>query len=191
VYRNNIHTRFWSFMIVGVLLLAFWSLSSAYSRGIGVGHLVTIGPANTKPTPAPERHAVSRNETTFEEVKGDISFSIVEPSYLPTGSALKTVFKTESVTDGEGVQLTYELPNGSTFSFLQSKPVEAVVVVVSEDNSSQKVDIHGYTGVIYTTNEDNPSQSDRIMQWTNGTMVFEINGSIPADEMISIARSIP
>ncbi len=129
----------------------------------------------TRELPAPPK------QMTLEEVRKDVNFTVLTPSYLPEGYIFEsaTVFKYDTK---EIVSLTYQ--KGSENLMLSEKQMDDANPP-PELGDIEKVSINGVEGKMMSGFDES-----KMLTWNNGKLELGLSGPLGKEEMIKVAGSI-
>jgi hypothetical protein len=175
------------FATVGLLFNNAVALSL---KDIGPGEIIIIQRTDI-PTPAPAAYKIQYIETDLATLQDELSFAIMQPKDLPEGAILALVRKVTSGVEGVGAELKYTMPQGE-LTIKESKPANPLSISVGTSQVIRKVNINEYQGLVYDPGGDEalPQQNRAILQWTDGSLWFEVRGNIGIDAMVRIAQSL-
>ncbi|MCZ7398921.1 MAG: DUF4367 domain-containing protein, partial [Candidatus Methanoperedens sp.] len=120
-------------------------------------------------------------QMTLEEVRKEVNFTVLSPSYLPEGYVFEsaTVFKYDKI---EIVSLTYK--NGSQMLLLSEK-LKDDTNQAPDFGDVEKVSINGAEGKIMSGFGES-----KMLTWNIGNLELMLSGPLSKEEMIKIAGSI-
>lgn len=129
----------------------------------------------TRELPAPPK------QMTLEEVRKEVNFTVLSPSYLPEGYVFEsaTVFKYDKM---EIVSLTYQ--KGSQM-FLLSEKLKDDTNKAPDFGDVEKVSINGAEGKIMSGFGES-----KMLTWNIGNLELMLSDPLSKEEMIKIAGSI-
>ncbi len=135
----------------------------------------------TVPKGTKMQRSLEKHFRTIEEAQTEVSFSILEPHYLPSGFILSSVIQSEA-EQGEKVQLTY-LDGMSSISVFQEQRAEEVT---STEKASKEVEIN--TTVKGTFHDHGLL---KILRWQiEQKLLITLVGEVADTELLKIAASI-
>jgi len=117
---------------------------------------------------------------TMGEVDNSKSFGLIEPSYIPEG-VTKQSPKILNKEDGRTVVIKYT--GEFNYNLTEARP-KAMMASAPDSSLTDIVDL-GFGIGIMTEMTDS-----RTLNWTYNGVDFQLSGDLPAEEMVSVAKSV-
>ncbi|MGE4271489.1 MAG: DUF4367 domain-containing protein [Desulfitobacterium sp.] len=143
-------------------------------------------PSSDKPT-VQDLSINIEKEVTLEEAQSMISFTLSLPNYLPEGSKAEKITVTFLGSNHEKVTIHYVF-EGNSIIFEQSKLGSSASrgsLYDSDDTLAEEISIAGRPAVLF-----NHKSGLTKLNWESKSLLNQLTGKIPREELIKIAESI-
>lgn len=109
------------------------------------------------------------------------SFGFIEPSYIPEAI---TKHKPEFVDNAEGKAVVIKYSGKYNYTLIETRPKASIATIAPEMFDTNIVDL-GFGIGIFTD-----MSGTRSLTWTYDGVDFKLQGDLPKDEMVNVARSV-